>query len=68
MELEDDVLAIYDETRKKDYKKHENRLVGMPDEKQKIDSKGLPVYSDSDETGDEIEVVSPAVTSTQLPD
>ena len=40
MELEDDVLAIYDETRKEDYDKHENRFVGLPDNSNKVDSKG----------------------------
>ena len=38
LDLEDDVIAIYDETRKKNYEKHENRLVGMPDEGKKVDS------------------------------
>ena len=50
LELEDDVLAIYDETRKKDYQKHENRLAGLPDEAKKIDSKGKPIYSDSEDS------------------
>ena len=63
LELEDEVMAIYDETRKVNYNKTTNRLKGMPDETQKIDSKGQPVYSDSSE--DEIELVSPAATMSR---
>ena len=55
------MISIYDETRKKNYTKDDNRFYGQPDEKSKIDSKGNTVYSSSEEES-EIEVVSPAVT------
>ena len=62
MELHDDVISIYDETRRKNYAKTDNRFYGLPDEKNKIDSRGNAVYSSDDSQESEIEVVSPAIT------
>ena len=58
--LQDTELAIYDETRKTDGSKKDNRYFGKPQPQQLINSKGESLVEEEDE----LEIVAPADQSS----
>ena len=63
--LDDQELAIYDETRKDEGSKTDNRYRGKPSQKQLINSKGERMVDSEEEEPETIELVAPRQPATR---